>query len=46
MNFLKFLEVKEARQRAAGNIERANRLKAAIEYLGTCQPTTQEDLAR
>jgi len=30
MNLLKFLAPKEARQRAAENIEIANRLKAAI----------------
>lgn len=35
MNFLKFLATKEARQRAAGNIDRANRLKEAIEYVSS-----------
>lgn len=39
MNFLKFLATKEARLRAAGNIDRANRLKAALEYISSCQGT-------
>jgi hypothetical protein len=37
MNFLRFIATKEARLRAAGNIDRANRLKAAREYLSLCQ---------
>jgi len=33
MNFRQFLITKEAMQRCRGNVERADRLKAAIEYL-------------
>jgi hypothetical protein len=39
MNFLRFIASKEASQRAAGNIDRANRLKAALEYLSSYQDT-------
>jgi hypothetical protein len=33
MNFLNFLATKEAAQRSRGNVEQADRLKAAIDYL-------------
>ena len=39
MDFVKFLTTREAMQRSRGNIERADRLKAAIEHF---QPDGRE----